>query len=211
MPIDAGQLRSQISAFVDQFDAGRQRRAEVMESLLRPLSAQYDRADALAAACLAASRAHDARWSGAQFTQGEPVNRQVAPAALPERYALIATDGSQILPDRHKPFQFAFVQAGCACVTYGSVDQSLGQHLHRLKRSRLIAEAELYEDTGELKPPSEISNQRDALEIALMAEACGIARDAGFLPIAVADGSIVPFRYWAGATSDRWPAGCCHP
>jgi hypothetical protein len=198
MPTDVSQLRAQIDAFAEQFDASRQRRAEVVEELLRPLRPEYARADALVAACLAASRVHDVRWGGALFTQGEEVNRQSALAAMPERYALIATDGSQILPDRHKPFQFAFVQAGCACVTYGSPDQSLSKRLHRLKRSRLISEDELFDENGELKPPSEISNQRDALEVALMAEACRIASDAGHLPVVVADGSIVPFALLGG-------------
>lgn len=199
MPIDAAQLRTQIAGFADGFDESRKRRADVMADLLKPLAADYAQADALLAACLAAANAPGLRWSGALFTQGEAINQQFGFDASPERYALIATDGSQILPDRHKPFQFAYVQAGCACVIYGSADQSLGKTLSQLKRSRFIPEAELYdEQTGELRPPSEISNQRDALEIALLAEACQMASAAGYTPIAVADGSIVPFALLGG-------------
>ncbi len=199
MPFDVSQLRTQITDFAEGFDAGRKRRAEVIESLLKPLDANYAQADALFATSLAASTAQGLRWSGALFSQGESINQQFAFGASPERFALIATDGSQILPDRHKPFQFAYVQAGCACVTYGSHDQSFGKKLSQLKRSRFIPEAELYDETsGELRPPSEITNRRDAMEIELMAHACQLARDAGFTPIAVADGSIVPFALLGG-------------
>jgi hypothetical protein len=195
MPTDVLQLRAQIAAFADRQELSGRDRAAVMPNLLAPLEPTFDGADALLAACLAASRVPDRPWAGALFTQGEPVNLQTPCGSAPERYALIATDGSQILPDRHRPVQFAYIQAGCACVTYGAgADQSLGTRLHRLKRSRLIHEDELYDpDSGELKPSAEISNQRDAMEIQLLAEACEVARSAGFQPIAVADGSIVPF------------------
>jgi hypothetical protein len=199
MPIDASQLRTQVAVFADRLEEGRKRRASVVAELLKPLDTGYAHADALRTASLAADHVPGVHWSGALFTQSEDVNQQFAFARQPERYALIATDGSQILPDRHKPFQYGYVQAGCACVTYGTPDQSLGKQLHRLKRSRLIPEDELYdEQTGELKPPGEISNQRDALEIELLAEACQIAHKAGFQPVAVADGSIVPFALLGG-------------
>ena len=199
MPVDVSQLRTQINTFADSFDEGRKRRIDIIDKLRRVLRPDFAGADALLAACLAASRVSGMRWSGALFTCDEAIHEARAFGQLPERYALIATDGSQILPDRHKPFQFAYIQAGCACVTYGSADQSFGKKLSQLKRSRFIPEAELYdEQTGELRPPSEISNQRDALEIDLLAEACGMAREAGYQPIAVADGSIVPFALLGG-------------
>ncbi len=194
MPIDVTQLRTQVQGFAQSYDRNRKRREDVLRDLLRPLQPEYAHGDALLAACLAASRVQGMRWSGALFTQNEAIHQQFAFGELPDPYALIATDGSQILPDRHKPHQFAYVQAGCACVTYGTPDQSFGKALQRIKRARLIPEHELYdEQTGELRPPSEISNQRDALEIELMADACHMARDAGLQPIAIADGSIVPF------------------
>lgn len=199
MPFDVSQLRTQVTDFAEGFDAGRKRRADVIVRLLKPLDVRYPNADALLATCLAASTAQGLHWSGALFGQGESINQQFAFGTPPERFALIATDGSQILPDRHKPFQFAYVQAGCACVTYGSPDQSFGNKLSRLKRSRFIPEAELYDETsGELRPPSEISNQRDAMEIELMAQACQLAHAEGFTPIVVADGSIVPFALLGG-------------
>lgn len=199
MPVDVSQLRVQVTDFADRFDDGRKRRAEMIVALLKSLADDYPQADALLAACLAAANVQGMGWSGALFTHGEAINQQFAFASLPGHYALISTDGSQILPDRHKPFQFAFIQAGCACVTYGSLDQSLGRQLSQLRRSRLIPEAELYdEQSGELRPSSAITNQRDAMEIELLADACELARAGGFQPIAIADGSIVPFALLGG-------------
>jgi len=199
MPVDVSHLRTQITDFVSTFDDSRKRRIDVIEALCHVLRPGYTGADALLAACLAASNLSSMRWGGALFTCNEAIHEVKPVGALPERYALIATDGSQILPDRHKPIQFAYIQAGCACVTYGSADQSFGKALSDLKRSRLIPETELYDaQTGELKPTSEISNQRDTLEIELLAEACRLAHEAGFWPIAVADGSLVPFALLGG-------------
>jgi hypothetical protein len=199
MPIDVSLLRAQVNAFAESYDKNRERREDVLRNLLRPLQPDYSSGDALLATCLAATQVQGMRWSGALFKDGEPTNGRFAFGAVPKSYALIATDGSQILPDRHKPHQFAYVQAGCACVTYGTSDQSFGKALQRIKRARLIPEYELYdEQSGELRPPSEISNQRDALEIELMADACCMAREAGLQPIAIADGSIVPFALLGG-------------
>ncbi|PJF45651.1 MAG: hypothetical protein CUN48_17805, partial [Candidatus Thermofonsia Clade 3 bacterium] len=128
------------------------------------------------------------------FDAGEPINRQFPFGQEPDRYALVAADGSQILPDRHKPFVFAYVQAGCAGLVYGKPHQPLVEQLRHLRLSRLIEESELFdESTGELKPPTEVVNQRDLMEIELMAQACRMARGADLQPVLVADGSLVPF------------------
>lgn len=193
MPIDVSQLRAHIAAYADGISRDGRQRVSTVADLGRAFQPDFD-ADALLATCLAATRINGFHWSGALFNCGEAINQHVPFGVEPQRYALIATDGSQILPDRHKPFLFAYLQAGCACVTYGGADQSLASSFQHTKRSRLILESELFdEQSGELKPPSEIANQRDAMEIELLEHTCRIAHDAGFQPVLVADGSLVPF------------------
>lgn len=194
MPVDLTQLRSSIEEYADANQKEGQRRLESVDSLSRALQPNVG-VDALLASCLAATRVSGMRWNGALFDCGEAPNKFIeidVKRNEPERYVLIATDGSQIMPDRHKATLFAYVQAGCACITYGG-DKAIAQRIQKMKRSRLFLERELFDELGELVSPGEISNQRDLLEIELMADAAREARDAGFLPIVIADGAMVPF------------------
>ena len=198
MPLDATGLRTQIADYATRYQQAHQRREDRLAQLCAPLQAAFGGADELSATCAAAARMSGLRWAGALFTAGEAINRQFPFCSEPNRYALIAADGSQITPDRHRPFIFGYVQAGCAGVVYGERPHPLTDELRRLRRSQLIAENELFDErTGELKPPAEIANRRDLLEIELLAEACCMARDAGLQPVLVADGSLVPFALLA--------------
>lgn len=194
MPVDTTSLYAQINDYVEAYQRARHHREGRLEQLCAPLRAGFSGADALLETCRIAAEVAELRWSGALFNAGEPINQQFPFGQEPSRYALIASDGSQILPDRHKAFLFAYVQAGCAGFVYGEHGHPLVEELRRLKRSRLMAESELFDaQTGELKPPTEVINQRDLMEIELMAQACRMARDAGLQPVVVADGSLVPF------------------
>lgn len=191
MPLDVSSLRKQLADYAEAYQQARRHRADRLEQLCVPLRANFAHADALLETC---RNARQLRWAGALFDAGEPINQQFPFDQEPDRYALIAADGSQILPDRHKPFVFAYVQAGCAGLVYGEPRHPLVERLRRIKQSRLIEEDELFDErTGELKPPTEIVNRRDLMEIELMAQACRMARDAGLQPVLIADGSLVPF------------------
>lgn len=207
MPVDLTQLRSSISAYADAYQQDGLRRLQTTDSLSRALKPEAN-VDALQASCLAATRVNGMRWNGALFDCGEAPNAftQIdVKRDEPLRYALIATDGSQIMPDRHSAVLFAYVQAGCACITYGGKDVALAGRIQRMKKSRLFLERELFDERGEMMTPGEISNQRDLLEIELMAEAASIARADGYQPIVIADGSMVPFAL-LGSRGLRAPA-----
>ncbi len=191
MPLDVSAMRAQIDRYAEVYQRARCHREDRLEQLCAPLRADFAQADMLLETCGQARQLH---WTGALFDAGEPINQQFPFGQEPERYALIATDGSQILPDRHKPFVFAYVQAGCAGLVYGETRHPLVEQLRRIKLSHLIEEGELFDErSGELKPPTEVINRRDLMEIELMAQACRMAREAGLQPVLVADGSLVPF------------------
>ncbi len=191
MPLDVSEIRARIGHYAEAYQSARRHREDRLEQLCAPLRADFAQADMLLETC---RQARQLRWTGALFDANEPINQQFPFGQEPERYALIATDGSQILPDRHKPFVFAYVQAGCAGLVYGERDHPLHEQLRRLKLSCLIEESELFDEiTGELKPPTEVVNQRDLMEVELMAQACRKACEANLQPVLVADGSLVPF------------------
>lgn len=207
MPVDLSQLRQNIDAYADAFEQDGRQRLQTTESLSRALKPET-MVDALLASCLAATRVSGMRWNGALFDCDEAINFFKAIDAKgdePLRYALIATDGSQIMPDRHRAVLFAYVQAGCACITYGGSDKALSQRIQKMKKSRLFLERELFDEHGEMVTPGEISNQRDLLEIELMAEAAEIANAHGYMPVVIADGSMVPFAL-LGSRGLRNPA-----
>jgi hypothetical protein len=194
MPFDVRQLHEQINRYAQAYQTTRCHREDRLAQLCAPLRDGFAHADALLETCRAATRIPGLRWASALFDAGEPINRQFPFGQEPDRYALVAADGSQILPDRHKPFVFAYVQVGCAGLVYGESRHPLVEQLRRVKRSQLIEESALFDErTGELKPPAEIVNLRDLMEIELMAQACRMARDADLQPVLVADGSLVPF------------------
>jgi hypothetical protein len=207
MPVDLTQLRANIDAYAEAHEEEGRQRLQTVESLSRALLPGAN-IEALLASCLAATRVNGMRWNGALFAGDEATNHVEAIDVKrdePLRYALIATDGSQIMPDRHKAILFAYVQAGCACITYGGSDRSLANRIQKMKRARLFLERELFDEQGEMVTPGEISNARDLLEIELMAEAASIARADGYQPIVIADGSMVPFAL-LGSRGLRTPA-----
>lgn len=49
-----------------------------------------------------------------------PLDRGIAPQAPPQRATIIATDGSQIVPDRHAPFLYYLINVGAITYYHGS-------------------------------------------------------------------------------------------
>ncbi len=189
-------LREQIDRFAERSTQLLSERQTLIEKLAQCFDATFD-ADALLANALLASKAQPERhWSGALFTCDEAINQQPAFGAEPQQYVLIASDGSQIMPDRHKPLMFAYVQAACACIAYGYPDapeiQALAVAIQREKPARILSEEDLAIDEN-VNPAAEVSNLRDVMEIELLASACERFAAAGARPIVIADGSIVPF------------------
>lgn len=77
-------------------------------------------------------------WLLARATQGY---RAVTPCpARPERYCVVATDGSVLNPDRHSPVRYYVINLGSVVLSYGDAP-----HAHLGSRARLYAsEEDLY-------------------------------------------------------------------
>ena len=184
----ASELRTQIQEYAVRTSALLEQRRTRLDALIQTLNNSALLSDALLSDALSS----DALSSGI----GEAPPQQFTYGAEPHSYALIAADGSQILPDRHKPVVFAFVQAACACILYGCAEipqaQRLAEEIQRDKRTRLLSEIDL--PLGETaNAAAEVSNLRDVMEIQLLADACTRFAALGVAPLVIADGSIVPF------------------
>ena len=197
MPIDVTQLVPQLRRMAEHASEARLRRELRVAHLRRVFAPDFD-VTAWNGICAAAVRLPGMRWVGAQFDSAEPINQFLPYGEEPHDYVLIAADGSQIMPDRHKAVQYAAIQVASTCIVYGHAVNTAslpaavkGSHRKPLK---FLSEEDLYDDaTGELISPGEISTERDLQEIELLAEQCEHFCDTGLRPIAVADGSLVPF------------------
>ncbi len=192
MPIQI--RREQVTQLADAAAARLPQREAIAADLRAIFKPDFDHATWLNTCQYAAQTAD---WVGALFNAGEPVNERYAFGAPPERYVLIASDGSQIMPNRHSAVQYYFIQAATAAIVYGVPDKSAAllkaETDSKLKPNHLEFDiTKLYED-GELIAGGVVSNRRDALEIELLAERCRAFAEAGVQPIALADGSLVPF------------------
>ncbi len=198
MPTDFRAIREQIDQTANRFRSAHAARREQMDRLLQVFTPDFD-ANALTAACVAVSSDTSLRWNGALFNLGEAINHPVPCGEEPEQYALIASDGSQIMPDRHRPVLFALIQIACACVVYGChTDDSPALagavHLAQEKDIRMLGENELFrEDSDDIVGAGEIALERDLREIEVLAERCEAFHQAGVRVIALADGALVPF------------------
>jgi hypothetical protein len=107
-----------------------------------------------------------------------------APPPVPASYTLIAADGSQIAPNRHRPVQFGLINVGLIQVRLGS-----GQAPEVSIQSSLFEPDELLTAEGSLIGEDDVALYRDfaerraLLEAALTAEAPVIALTDGLLDI----------------------------
>lgn len=186
----------------------RERRAELLSGLRAPFDAGFDH-DAWLAACARASALEKVAWNGALFNRGEVIGRPLPPADEPEAYILVSGDGSQIMPDRHKPVPYYLIQIGGVCLVYGrSPDSDLQAAIGRAEERwvELVSDpARLYgaDRDGELVSASDISTERDLREIEWLAERCEDLGRSGLQVIAVADGQIVPFALLNDRLNER--------
>ena len=196
MPTDFAALRAQISQAAQKADDSVRARRDAIAALRRVTAAGFD-VGQLTAACVAAAGNPALRWNGAVFNLGEEIHRQYAFGREPNRYALLASDGSQIMPDRHKAVVYALIQVACVSFVYGDGDGGLSAPpdaaaTHR--DLRLLSEDELYRsDAGDLISAGELATERDLREIEVLAERCEVFARAGLQTVALADGSLVPF------------------
>ncbi len=112
----------------------------------------------------------------------EPLLTHKPAPEVPEKYTLLAADGSQIAPDRHKPIPFCVVNLGLIRVRMGS-----GEAPEQSVVSHLLEPEELFSSEGSLLGEDEVALHRDLAEReALLA----FAPDAEQPVIALTDGPL---------------------
>ncbi len=194
MPISFTTLREQLQSASTKIARSQKERVHRVSQLRAFFEPTFE-IERWQAACQFATRE---KWSCAKPTDeiGNALY-DIDASREPTRYALISSDGSQIMPDRHKPYLFSVVHVKCVCVLYGvAPDESAiltAQDQATQSLLQINAEDDLRDANGELIASGEISLQRDLAEIEQLAEACERLTHAGVNCIALVDGSIMPF------------------
>ncbi|MDW8395438.1 MAG: DNA double-strand break repair nuclease NurA [Anaerolineae bacterium] len=129
----------------------------------------------------------------------------IRPHDEPERYALIASDGSQILPEPDDPVPVAYTQVGCIAVARGMDDPSaLTGAVRKMSWGEWRVGSELIDAaSGERLTPAQLNAQRDLAERQILTEACALAVQHRVAPFALVDGTLLPFALLSSQAPDR--------
>jgi hypothetical protein len=104
-------------------------------------------------------------WPGAIPTN-ELINNSFPAPKPPDQFNIIASDGSQIHPDRHAPARYYLINIGGIHIQYGS-----GEPPDTITDGRIFYEDEhLYDEKGFEISPSIINGLRDVSELEMLAQ-----------------------------------------
>lgn len=188
--LDLGDLTPQVAATMGRWEQREARRASACEALLA-LAAQSTNPD---------MRYRKAGCLAAHPVSNEPANTVYPDPEVPEKHIIVATDGSQVVPDRHDGFEgIGLIHTGRVRLVYGTGE-----------RARLDAIAEVFfdDDDEDTEPGSagRLALRRLAAELETLAELAGEAAQSGLPALALTDGSLI-----AWMLSDRGPEGQSDP
>ncbi len=114
----------------------------------------------------------------------KPVNEELlfhkSPGKLPQNYTLIAADGSQIAPNRHKALEYCIINVGLICAEMGSAREPSVEI-----QSTLLDYDQLVTEDGFLIGEQQVSLLRDRAERQALAE---FSRNKGKPVITMTDG-----------------------
>ncbi len=175
MTLELSKLTTQIQVMGQEL-AARQRQYADLVLLARRWLAEY--------ADQGAQLRHPARAVRAAIPTGEPLDATHPLPAIPERFTVIAADGSQIQPDRHGAALYYLINVGGLVYRHGS-----GQAPEPYSQPTLgYAEDDLYEH-GRPVSGNLLDVRRDLAEITRLADLC--AAEPPGQTVALVDGTLI--------------------
>jgi hypothetical protein len=173
--LDLSDLTPQVTTVMERWEAREARRAAACEALLVLAALPMDPATRRKAAPFLAAHPQD----------GEMVAGAYPPPEVPTRHLIVATDGSQIVPDRHDGFEgIGLIHTGRVRLVYGTEE-----------RARLDAIAEVFfDDEDEDAEPGSagrLALRRLSAEMEALAELAEEAARSGLPALALTDGSLI--------------------
>lgn len=184
--LDLDRLAGQLPAFrthrLDRYQQAQDRLAAALAVLAAPSTdwaAASARLDALAQKLL-----------GARPRPGDPPASRHAPGPRPTPITLVATDGSQVFPDRHREPHCYVLNVARLAFQYGTLEAPLIESVPTLGYEQGYVQEVL--DAVERDPSADtVSALRDQLELDALLDTARTARRDGRPLLALADGTLI--------------------
>jgi hypothetical protein len=175
--LELGKLTGQVQVMGEEFAARQRQRADLVEMARRWLTQYADQGARLR---------HPARAVRAAIPTEEPLDAEHPLPAVPERFTVVAADGSQIQPDRHDVALYYLINVGSLVYRHGS-----GRPPEAYSQPTLgYAEGDLYED-GALVGGNLLDLRRDLAEVAQLADLCAAESPEAGPVVALVDGTLI--------------------
>ncbi|MCP4541858.1 MAG: DNA double-strand break repair nuclease NurA [Chloroflexi bacterium] len=175
MTLELSKLTGQVRAMGDDFAARRQKYADLVTLAVRWLTQYADQNEPLR---------HPARAVHAAIPTDEPINGHYPPPDVPDRFTVIAADGSQIQPDRHGAALYYLINVGSLVYRHGS-----GEAPQAYSQPTMgYTETDVYE-SGMLVAGNLLDVRRDLAEITSLADLCAVEPPGA--TVALVDGTIL--------------------
>lgn len=127
-------------------------------------------------------------WSALPVDEREPLDQGIAPPPCPTQATLFATDGSQIMPDRHAPFLYYVINVGVMIYHHGE-----GRAPETLTFPKIRYPSDDLDENLLEYAPASVSIKRDLEEIGTLARTVWEHRFAAAPLIAILDQRLL---YW---------------
>ncbi len=181
----------QMAAAAARLRAFQQERAALLRDVLDKRATDWDAIEAGLIRAQGKEGADPKYFRAARpLTRDEPLDVPIAPPPPPTEATLIATDGSQILPDRHAPYLYYLINIGAIVYRHGRpVAPSI------ISRPSLFY-PDLVDDQTDDEPgfdKSVVTIERDRREIETLASLADAARGGPTLTLALLDQRLL---YW---------------
>ncbi len=175
MTLELSRLTGQVRAMGEELAARERQFADLVELAHRWLAQYADQGERLR---------HPARAIRAAIPTGEALDAVHPLPAIPERFTVIAADGSQIQPDRHGVALYYLINVGSLVYRHGS-SEAPEAHSEPILG---YTEADMYEN-GLLVGGNLLDVRRDLAEITRLADLCAVEPPGSTM--ALVDGTLI--------------------
>jgi len=187
--LELKQVAPQVKAMGDNIakqSGARQELIQQAKALLKKYSTAFDELDERVAKAERIQEALRFSWLGAA-PAGEALAEYHAPPSPPPRATVIASDGSQIHPDRHAIALYYLINTGAIAYRHGS-----GQRPDTSTESQLFYKDEdlFANDQGLLVPAGVVNVKRDLAEIAILNQLAPAYQSDGAPLLTLIDGQL---------------------
>lgn len=182
----AAQVKAMGQSIADQ-GPKRDEIGRIARELLKQFSTEFD---ALNDRIQRAGRVQQLRfdWVGAAPTD-EPLDATFPLPTCPEQFTIIASDGSQILPNRHAITLYYLINVGSLVYRHGSGEKP---ETHNPTPQLYYTPEDVLDQQGRLISPGEVNVKRDLAELRVLADLAGqaVARTPAEPVITLIDGQL---------------------